>query len=130
MMWVVRAAIVLLYPRTDALPGAEDCNLDAFLARFRRETTPLMWLGVVAGAILFHVSPVFTVHVPVPAILLPARLADRHAARIADCRFYLVRQALSLVKVAAGLAWGADPRVRGLLALPPLPPDPGTWRTP
>lgn len=118
----------MLYPRTDALPGAADCDLDAFLARFRRETTPLMWIGVVAGAVVFHLSPVFTVLAPLPAFLLPARLADRHAGRIADCRVYLVRQLVSLVKVAAGLAWGADPRVRALFALPPLPPDPGTWR--
>ncbi len=35
LTWLIRQAIVALYPRTPALPGAEDCDLDAFLARFR-----------------------------------------------------------------------------------------------
>ena len=69
-----RSAIVLLYPRTEGLPGAEDCDLDAFLERFRRETTPLMWLGVVLGAVVFHLTPFMTVFLPVPAFWLSPSL--------------------------------------------------------
>jgi len=126
---LVRASIVALYPRTDALPGAEDCDLDAFLDRFRRETTPLMWIGVVAGSLLFQLSPLFTVFVPLPAFLLSRGLADRHARRISGSDVYLVRQSVFLVKLAAGMVWGAHPRVRDRFALPPMPDDPGTWRT-
>jgi hypothetical protein len=129
MISLVRAALVILYPRTDVLPGVEDCDLDAFLLRFQREAKPLIWLGVVAGSLLFHVTPLFTVHVPLPAGLLSPRLADLHAERIAGSRIYLVRQSIFLVKFAAGLAWGADAKVRARFALPPLPEDPGTWRT-
>jgi len=32
MLWLVRSAIVILYPR-GTLPGAADCGLDAFLAQ-------------------------------------------------------------------------------------------------
>ena len=126
---LVRSAIVLLYPRTDVLPGAEDCDLDAYLERFQREAPLLIRSGVVAGALLFQISPIFTVHVPLPASLLPAHLADLHAERISNSNVYLVRQAIFLVKLIAGMAWGADPVVRAHFALPPMPPDPGTWRT-
>jgi hypothetical protein len=128
MMPLVRSTIVLLYPRTLELPGAEDCDLDAFLERFRRESPPLIWLGVVLGAIVFQITPVFTVGVPLPAILLGPERADRHAERISSSDVYLVRQTIFLVKLAAGLAWGAHPSVRERFALRPMPPDPGTWR--
>jgi hypothetical protein len=127
--WLVRAAIVILYPRTDRMPGAEDCDLDAFLERFRSETTVLMWLGVVVGALLFHLTPIFTVYVPLPAFMLPPGLADRHADRIGSTNIYLVRQLVSVLKIPAGLVWGADPEVRKRFAMPPLAADPGTWRT-
>ena len=129
LTWLIRAAIVSLYPREGDLPGAEDCDLDAFLVRFRRESTPLMWFGVVLGAIVFHLTPIVTVFVPAPAFALPRALADRHAERISTTQVYLLRQAIFLVKLAAGLAWGAHPSVRARFALAPYPPDPGTWRT-
>lgn len=129
MLWLLRSAIVMTYPRTPAMPGIEDCGLDAHLAQFKRESPPLIWLGVVAGALLFHLTPLFTVFLPLPAFLLPAKLKDRHAARIYGSRIYLLRQAVFLVKLCAGLCWGADPEVRKRLALPALGKDPGTWRT-
>ena len=129
MTWLVRSAVVALYPRTEALPGIEDCGVDDFLARFRAETTPLMWAGVVLGAVVFHLTPLLTIYVPLPAFLLPAGLKDRHAARITVTRLYLLRQAVFLVKLVAGLCWGSHPEVRRRFALPALPADPGTWKT-
>ena len=129
MIWLVRAAIVMLYPRVGDWPGAEDCDLDAFLERFRRETTGLMWFGVVLGALVFQLTPIVTVFVPLPASMLSDELANRHAERVATTNVYLARQAIFLVKLVAGLAWGGHPRVRERLALPPHEPDPGTWRT-
>ena len=128
MNWLVRSAIVAMYPRTEALPGAEDCDLDGFLRRFRADTTGLMWLGVVMGALVYQLSPLLTVFVPLPAALLPASLRDRHAYRITTTNFYLLRQAVFLVRLAAGLCWGAHPEVRRRFALPALAPDPGSWR--
>lgn len=132
MRWLVRSAIVALYPRVErngvVVPGAADCGLDAFLTRFRAETPRLVWLGVLLGALVFHLTPLLTVFLPLPAFLLPAGLRDTHASRITSTRFYLLRQAVFLVKLPGGLCWGADPAVRKLLALPPLQADPGTWR--
>lgn len=128
MRWLVRSAIVQLYPRTEDLPGAEDCDLDAFLDQYRRETTLLLWTGVVLGAVVYHLAPLFTVGIPLPAFLLSEDAADRHADRIASTRVYLIRQTVFLVKLVAGLAWGRHPSVRAKFALPPLEPDPGTFR--
>ena len=128
MTGLVRAAIVMLYPRVGDWPGAEDCDLDAFLDRFRRETTALVWLGVVLGAIAFQLTPIFTVLVPLPASLLSKERGNLHAERIASTNVYLLRQSIFLVKLVAGMAWGAHPSVRERFALPPLAPDPGTWR--
>lgn len=132
MLWLVRSAIVALYPRVErdglVIPGAADCGLDDFLRRFKAETPMLVWVGTVLGALVFHLSPLMTVFVPLPAFLLPAGLLDRHAARITGTSVYLLRQAVFLVKLPGGLCWGADPQVRKLIALPALGPDPGTWR--
>jgi hypothetical protein len=129
MLWLLRSAIVMTYPRIPGLPGIEDCALDEHLARYRRETPLLIWVGTLAGSLLFHLTPFMTVYVPLPAFLLPAKLKDRHAMRIHTTNFYLLRQAVFLVKLCAGLCWGADPEVRKKFALPPLEKDPGTWRT-
>ena len=129
MLWLLRSAIVMTYPRIPGLPGIEDCALDEHLLRFRRESPLPIWLGTLAGALLFHLTPFMTVYLPLPAFLLPAKLKDRHAMRIMTTSWYLLRQAVFLVKLCAGLCWGADPEVRKRFNLPPLPKDPGTWRT-
>lgn len=128
MLWLLRSAIVMTYPRTAKLPGAGDCALGEHLARFARESSSIIFLATLAGAVLFQLTPFMTVYLPLPAFLLPAALKARHAERIYATRFYLLRQAVSLVKLCAGLCWGADAEVRRRFALAPLPPDPGTWR--
>lgn len=129
VLFLVRSALVALYPRTEELPGIADTDLDAFLPRFRRESPWLMWIGIVAATLLFHLTPLFTVLVPLPAFALPAGLRDRHADRIAQSPLYLVRQAIFLLKLPGGLCWGAHPAVRARFALPALAPDPGTFRS-
>ncbi|MEQ1569605.1 MAG: hypothetical protein ABMA64_28470 [Myxococcota bacterium] len=122
MSYLVRSAVTAL------LPGSE-LGLSEFLTRFRRESTGLMWVGVVSSALLFTVCPLVTVYVPLPAPWLPARLLDRHAAAMADHPVYLVRQATFLLKMVAGLHWGARDEVRARHGLAPYPADPGTWRS-
>ncbi len=129
MLWLVRSAMVAFYPRTAALPGLVDTGIDAYLRQFRSETTALMWLGVVLASLLYHLTPLFTVFVPLPAFLLPASLRDRHTARIGDSNLYLVKQAMLVLKLPAALCWAKDPEVRRRFAMAPYPPDPGTWRT-
>lgn len=129
MALLLKHALKALYPRTEHFPGIEDTDLDAFLERFFRESAWLMRLGVHVATWLFVLLPIATVYVPLPSFLLPRRLLDRHADRVATLPIYHVRSLLLVLKVTAGLCWGAHPDVRARLGLPPLPPDPGTWRT-
>lgn len=129
MLWLIHSAMSAMYPRSPDFPGVADCGLREFLVRFRRETTGLIFMGVLAGSIVFQLTPLFTVFVPLPAFLLPRGLLDKHALRITTTNVYLVRQLVFLVKLIAGLCFGEDPEVRKRLALPALPPDPGTWKT-
>lgn len=129
MIWLIRHVMCALYPRTDELPGIEDAGVTEYLERYRRETTPLIWLGLVLGTLLFVMTPLFTVYLPVPSFFLSRALLDKHALRITSTRVYLVRQSIFLVKLAAGMCWGVDPEVRGRLGMAPYPADPGTWRT-
>lgn len=129
MLWLVRSAMVAFYPRTAELPGLADTGIDAYLRQFKRETTFTMWLGVVLAAWLFHLSPLFTVFVPLPAFLLPASLRDKHASRIGSTNIYLVKQAMLVLKLPAGLCWGRDREVRKRFAMAAYEPDPETWRT-
>jgi hypothetical protein len=126
--WLIQHAMCALYPRTDALPGMEDADVAGFLARYRRESTTLMWIGLVMGTLMFVWTPLLTVFLPVPSFLLPKGLLDRHAHRVTGTRVYLVRQSIFLVKLAAGLCWGQHPDVRAKMALAPYPDDPGSWR--
>jgi len=118
-----------LYPRTEHLPGIEDTDLSGFLVRYQRESTFLMWLGLMAGTFVFIASPLLTIYIPLPSFLLSERQLDRHASRVAGSSIYLLRQAIFLIKLAAGLCWGADPSVRKRFAMEPYAADPGTWRT-
>jgi hypothetical protein len=118
-----------LMPPTDDLPGLDDARLVPFLGQVYRETTGLVWLGLVLGALVFVLGPVLTVYIPLPTFLLPRGLRDRHADRIFSTRFYLVRQAVFLLKMYACMCWGQDPTVRGRFNLAAYPADPGTFRT-
>lgn len=129
MLWLIRFSFCALYPRTSHLPGIADTGVRRFIVRFRRETTPVMRLGISLGALLFVLSPLFTIGVPLPAFWLPKRALDRHAHKIANTSIYVVRQLVFLLKMVASFCWGAHPTVRASFNLPALPPDPGTLRT-
>lgn len=126
---LIRSAMIALYPRTEALPGIEDCDLDAFLVRLQRESSFLVWLGISAGSVAYHLAPLVTVGVPLPAGWLPARTRARYIEKVTAHPIYHLRQLIFLVKFGAGLCWGAHPKVREALALPAYPADPGTWRS-
>ena len=127
--WLFFHVLSALYPRTADFPGIADTGLADFLPRFRRESAPLFRLGFYAAALLFVLTPILTVYLPVPSFLLPRRLLDRHADRITQLPLYPLRSLLLLLKVVAGLCWGAHPDVRARFGLAPLPADPTDWRT-
>jgi hypothetical protein len=118
-----------LMPPVADWPGVADTGVDAFLAKVRAETTPMIWWTLVGGALAYALLPLFTVYVPLPAFLLPSGLRARHAERAYAIEMYLPRQALFLVKMYACMCWGQNDAVRTRMALAPYPPDPGTFRT-
>jgi hypothetical protein len=128
MIWLIKFAMSAMMPRTETLPGIADTDLDGFLRRLRRETNLLYWSGVVLGAVVFALAPLITIGVPLPAFALPRKALEAYTERVLTHRIYLVRQAVFLLRVSAGLCWGADENVRACFALPPYPPDPGTFR--
>ena len=128
MIALIRMAMADLMPRTEALPGIADTDVSAFLRTLRREANPAYWLGLLAGAWVYTCSPLLTVGVPLPSFLLPARLRALHAQRAGELKPYVLRQAVLLVRLSAGLCWGRDPAVRARFALAPYPPDPGSVR--
>ena len=117
-----------LYPRSEYFPGIAETDIGPFLTRFRREAPALFLLGLYAGLFLFIVTPLLTVYVPLPSFLLPRSLLDRHADRVASYPVYFLRSLVTVLKLVAGLCWGAHPLVRTRIGLPPLPPDPQEWR--
>ena len=128
MLWLIKFAMCAMLPRSDALPGIADTDLDGFLRRMRRECEPLYWLGLVVGGLLFSLTPIVTVWLPLPAFFLPRKLLERHTDRVLSHPIYLLRQAVYLVRLSAGMCWGADPVVRKYYGLAPYGRDAGTFR--
>lgn len=118
-----------LYPGDDELPGVESCDVDAFLERFARESNPTMYAGVVAGSVVYALTPVITIGKPLPSFMLSKEDRDKHAQAISSTDRYMLRQTAFLVKLVAGLCWGQHPTVREKMNLQPYPEDPGTFRT-
>lgn len=121
--------MIAIFPGGAGLPGVVDCDLDGFLARFFAEAALSLRLGLVAGALVYQLTPLLTLGLPVPAALLTSGLRERHLNRLLAHPIYLLRQACFLLKTVAGLCWGAHPSVRALYGLPAYPADPGTVRT-
>ncbi len=128
MKALIRAVMCDLYPRTDTLPGVEDCDIDQFLEKFQRETTPATWAGVVAGSLAYAAAPAITIGRKVPFTMLTPEERDAHAYAIATTDIYHLRQLTFLVKMVAGLCWGQHPKVRAIMNVAPYSGDPGTFR--
>jgi hypothetical protein len=126
---LVRFAMCAFFPREGDLPGLAELGVDEKIAKLRRETTLLFWTGVVAATLLFYVSPILTVRRPLPATFLTEEELDAHAFKLSTHRAYLIRQLVTLLKIAAGMFWGQSPEIRAFLHLPPYATDPGTRRT-
>lgn len=128
MGYFTRTALIAAMPGSERLPSIADTGVDTFLAEFRREAPPLLRIGLVASALLYHLGPVLTVYVPAPAFLLPKALRDRHINKLCAHPWYPLRSLALTLKMLAGLCWGKHPAVRAAFNMPPLEADPGTWR--
>ena len=129
MKWLIKSAMRALYPTTEHGPGVDRTDLDAFLDQYSREAPTGLYLGLVVGSLVFHATTPFTVRSLRPAFLLKPDALDAHASQVASHKNYVVRQSVMLLKLTAGMCWGADDAVRQGMNLGPYPQDPGTWRT-
>ncbi|MBT9561305.1 MAG: hypothetical protein IV100_35250 [Myxococcales bacterium] len=130
LSYFTRNALIATLPGNDRLPGLDATRLHEFLKDFGREASPLLRLGLWASVVLYHFGPLLTVYLPVPALLLPQRLRERHLEKLCAHPWYAVRSLAFNLKMIAGLCWGRDTAVRACFRMPPLPPDPGTLRRP
>ena len=128
MSWFTRFAIQAIYPSTEALPGVSETDLRPFLKDLKANAPPLMRIGLMAATIVFMITPILTVYLPVPAFFLRGKLLERHASKLLSHRSYVLRQIVYLLKMVGGLCWGEHPEARKRLGRPALPPDPRTWQ--
>lgn len=126
---LIRHAMASLFPKTEKWPGVAETGLHDFVERFLRDAPFMVRLGLYLGSWVFALAPLITIGVPLPSFLLPGKMRDRYAAKVATHPVYLIRQAVFVVKMAAGLCWAAHPSMRANLNLPVYPLDPGTFRT-
>ena len=129
MNWLIRHAMCAMMPGGGELPGLTASEATAYARRVRAESDWLYSLGLCLGAVVFAITPLITLGIPLPAFLLPSGLLDRHAQRVVEHRSYLIRQAVFLVRLNAGMCWGALADKRASLSQPGYPGDPGTFRT-
>ena len=128
MFWLIKFAVAAMMPRHENLLGVRDTGLDGYVRQFMSETNAITRLGVWASSIVFMLTPLITVGLPVPALFLTRKALDRHASRLASHPFYLLRQSMFIVKMVAGFCWGSNPEVRAHFNMLPYTGDPGTWK--
>ena len=125
--WLVRHALAAVFPSTERLPGLDRLDTEDAL-REVLQGPMLIRLGLIASTLLFVCAPIWTVYWPVPSLLLPRSVLERHANALAGSRIYLLRQSMMMLKTIGGLLWGGHPDVRAALGLPANGPDPGSFR--
>ncbi len=128
MSFFTRFAIEAIFPPTEALPGVAETDLRAFLRDLKANAPPLMRLGLFAATLVFMITPIITVYLPVPAFLLRGRLLERHVTKLVSHRVYVIRQVVFLLKMVGGLCWGEHADARRRLGRPELPADPRSWQ--
>lgn len=127
LRWLIRHALVAVFPSTERLPGLDRLNTEAAFVEVMAGP-PLLRLGLVGATLVFVLTPLWTVYWPLPSFWLPAAVRERHANALADSRLYLLRQSMLMLKTIGGLLWGGHPQVRAALGLPAYGPDPGSFR--
>ena len=128
MRWLIRSAMRTMYPAAGPFKCITETSLDTMLDGYFKEAPPILTWGLRSAVLAYHLTPIFTIFVPLPAFLLTKRLATKHADRLARHPLYLFRSLVIPIKMVAGLAWAADTDNRKALGMAPLEHDPGTWR--
>jgi len=128
MNWLIRHAMCAMMPGGGELPGLDAADAADYTRAVRAESDWLYFLGLVLGAIVFAITPLITLGVPLPSFLLPAGMLDRHAQRVVAHRSYLIKQAVFLVRLNAGMCWGKLQAPRNALGQTLYAADSGSFR--
>jgi hypothetical protein len=126
--WLCYRALRDVLPGSATIPGLDACDLRGFVKRCNGEAPPLFKIALLASVFVWLAAPVWTIFVPLPAVLLPRSWNDKHLRSMAYSRVYILRQVVLMLKQTGGACWGADPAVRKAAGMKPYPPDPGTWK--
>jgi len=128
MLQLTAWTLARVFPTTPGLPGLDTLDARPLLRRFNAEAPFTIRAALWASVVVFNLTPLLTLGIPLPAFLLPASRVDAHAQKLATSPFYMIRQTMLMLKTIGGLAWGAAPEVRQKLAMPIYPEDSGRWR--
>lgn len=100
------------------LPGISLREFERFLKEFRaRAPTPLRLALRAALWTAVWVAPLLCGRLR-PFLFMTVEERGLALAAMGRSRFYLIRQMLLVLKLVAGLHYGADPRVRKILGIP------------
>lgn len=116
------------FPPGRNMPGLDRNHTYALLRIMRKEAPWKLRLAFYGSVFLFLVTPILTVHRPVPALWLSSHTLDRHACKLAGHSNYWIRQSMVMLKVVGGMMWGGDPEIRRSLGWEPYTPDVETRR--
>lgn len=125
--WIIFSLIASV-PRYQDLPGIADTKVEAFLEKLQAEAPGTFYLGLRVASIIFVLSPLLTVGIPLPAQWLSKSKLNKHAEKISESPIMLIRQMMMVQKMMAGLCWGEDEKVRAYYGMEPYQENPGTWR--
>ncbi len=128
MLHLTAWTLARVFPSTAALPGLDAIDTKPFIRQLAREAPFTIRATMWASVLLFNLTPLLTLGIPLPAFLLSPARVDLHAQRLSGSPIYLLRQIVLMLKTIGGLAWGAMPEVRGRLTMPIYPEDSGRWR--
>lgn len=115
-----RAVVDALLPSGahPTLPGALEAGFEAFHAEFERTASPrLRWGFKAALWIAAWLSPLLIGRLP-PLSRLEQEARENALEALGRSRFYLLRQALLLLKATVCFGYGANPKVRRALGIP------------
>ena len=128
MLQLTAWTLAVVFPSTKALSGLDTIDTKPFLRQLNREAPFTIRATLAVSVLLFNLTPLLTLGIPLPAFLLSPARVDLHAQRLSVSSLYLLRQIMLMLKTMGGLCWGAAPEVRQQLTLAAYPADTGHWR--
>ncbi len=117
-----------IFPTTAGLPGLDAIDARPLIRQLTAEAPFTIRATLWVSVLLFQVTPLLTLGIPLPARWLSDARVDEHAQRLSVSNVYLLRQIMLMLKTIGGLCWGAAPEVRQKLSMPMYEADSGRWR--